>query len=130
MSIIEIDFGTKKRVNADQAPDAPAKQPDIRCRVTKVFQADFKTKTLIAKYENSFFEDHNQELDFSNFLPVPAGSQFSSFSPLERMNHSEHVLEKLGTMTLFAIMGYINYGVLDAKKASQKLGLPFGKLQK
>lgn len=59
--------------------------------------------------------------NFKNFKPLSA--PFDHLTEDERMANSEHLLKYLKDLTMDDLFHFINGGVLDVKKASEKLGL-------
>lgn len=83
---------------------------------------DFQKRTVV-KVQKKKIKLEVREFDFSNFNPVPEDSNFAYFSDEERMEYSDHVLEYIHEAEFADLVHWANMGMLDLKKANEKLGL-------
>ena len=127
-TIIPVNFKSKKREDQVKATAQKviAFTPRIRESKNTVIAIDFKgTRKMTSREDLIIVTNHDQEFDFTHFKPLAKGTNFETYTPLERMETSEHILKHLKTVELVDVAHFISMGVLDIKKASIKLGLPY-----
>ena len=83
---------------------------------------DFKAKKVL-KVLTKKIQMAVVEYDFSNFNPVPCGTNFECFSDQERMEYSDHILQYLHEASLEDVVYWVNMGMVDKKKLEKALKL-------